>query len=94
MIFYGKVSRDSGNIILVVVNLDPSRVQGGRLHVPLEQLGIAPGHPYLVHDLISEEKSIWQGSWNFIELDPRQMPARIFQIRPRLRREADFDYYM
>ncbi|ACM19578.1 alpha-amylase-related protein, DUF3416-containing [Geotalea daltonii FRC-32] len=94
LIFYSKVSRDGGNIILVVVNLDPTRVQGGRLHVPLEQLGIAPGHPYLIHDLISDEKSIWQGAWNFIELDPRRMPARIFQIRPRLRHEADFDYYM
>jgi starch synthase (maltosyl-transferring) len=94
IIFYGKISRETGNIILVVVNLDPTRVQGGRLHVPLEQLGIAPGHPYLVHDLISDEKSIWQGSWNFIELDPSRMPARIFKVRPRLRREADFDYYM
>jgi starch synthase (maltosyl-transferring) len=94
LIFYGKVACDGGNIILVVVNLDPSRVQGGRLHVPLEQLGVAQGHPYLVHDLISDEKSIWQGAWNFIELDPRRMPARIFQVRPRLRQEADFDYYM
>jgi starch synthase (maltosyl-transferring) len=89
-----KATEDSSNILLVTVSFDPFKPQSGRIRLPLDELGIVPGHPFLVHDLLSGENSIWHGDWNEVELSPQAMPARIFHLRPRLRREQDFDYFM
>jgi starch synthase (maltosyl-transferring) len=62
--------------------------------VPLEEMAIASGQPYLVRDLMSDDKYMWQGDWNFVELDPEAMPAHIFCVHRRMRREVDFDYFM
>ena len=80
LLFYRKASRDRLNILFVIVNLDPFNTQAGTVHVPLDRFGINPGSPYLVHDLLSEDKFIWQGERNRIELDPRVQPARIFRV--------------
>ncbi|GIW48085.1 MAG: alpha-1,4-glucan:maltose-1-phosphate maltosyltransferase [Deltaproteobacteria bacterium] len=94
ILFYGKVNEDLSNIILVVVNLDPHHTQSGWVRVPISELGIEPNQPYLVHDLLSEDKYIWQGEYNYVELNPHVIPARIFRVRKRLRKETDFDYFM
>ncbi|MBJ6727805.1 alpha-1,4-glucan--maltose-1-phosphate maltosyltransferase [Geomesophilobacter sediminis] len=94
VVFFGKSSRDGSNVILIAVSLDPFRPHQTEVRVPIEDLGIPPGAPYPVHDLLSEEKFIWEGDWNRIELDPAALPARILKIRPRLRKEVDFDYYL
>jgi starch synthase (maltosyl-transferring) len=47
-----------------------------------------------MHDLLSDARYLWQGAQNYIELDPRAMPAHIFRLRHRVRSERDFDYYM
>jgi starch synthase (maltosyl-transferring) len=60
----------------------------------MESLGLSPGHPFLAHDLLGEGRNIWHSEWNPIELDPHQLPAAIFRLYPRLRREQDFDYFM
>ncbi len=94
LLFYGKTTEDFSNIILVVVNLDPFHTQGGWVQVPIAELGIAPDQSYLVHDLISDDKYIWQGERNYVELNPTSLPAHVFRVRRRLRRETDFDYFM
>lgn len=94
LIFYGKATEDLSNIILVVVNLDPYHTQSGWVRVPIAELGIASNQPYLVHDLLSEDKFIWQGERNYVELNPQIISARILRISKRLRKETDFDYFM
>ena len=94
LLFYGKMSEDLSNMILVVVNLDPFHTQSGWVNVPIRALGIDPSQPYLVHDLLSDDKYIWQGERNYVELNPQVLPANIFRIRKRLKRETDFDYFM
>ena len=91
---YGKTSEDLSNIIIVAVNLDPYHTQGGWVHVPVDALEIPRGQPYLVHDLLTDDKFIWHGEKNFIQLDPQIVPAHIFSVRKRLKREMDFDYFM
>ena len=59
-----------------------------------DELDLVPEQSYLVFDLISDEKYIWQGESNYVELNPKIMPAYIFRVHRRLRREVDFDYYM
>jgi starch synthase (maltosyl-transferring) len=94
LLFYTKTTDDLEDIILVVVNLDPFHTQSGWLSVPLAQLEIDPLRPFLVHNLLSDDKYIWQGERNFVELNPQFLPANIFRVRKRLKREVDFDYFM
>jgi len=91
---YGKNTEDYENIILVAVNLDPFHTHSGWITIPIRELGIDPHQPYLVHDLIGDDKYIWQGERNYIEINPNTSPACIFRIRKRLKRETDFDYFM
>jgi starch synthase (maltosyl-transferring) len=91
---YGKTTADLSNTIITVVNIDPYHRQSGWLRLPLESLEIDPRQPFLAHDLLTDDKYIWQGATNYIELDPRVMPAHILRVQKRLRRETDFDYFM
>jgi len=94
ILFYMKATEDVSNIILIVVNLDPHHTQSGWVHVPIHRLGIEADHPYLVHDLLGDEKYVWQGERNYVELRPDVLPAHVFKVRKRLKKETDFDYYM
>ncbi len=94
IISYSKQTDDLENIILVVVNLDPHHVQSGWLDLPLSDLGLEPSQTFQVHDLLTGARYLWQGARNFVHLDPSAVPAHVFRIRPRLRREQDFDYFM
>jgi starch synthase (maltosyl-transferring) len=94
LICYAKFSEDRANLILTVVNLDPHHTQGGWLELPLEELGLDPGQPYQVHDLLGEARFLWHGPRNYVELDPKVAPAYIFRLRRRVRTERDFDYYL
>ncbi len=91
---YGKTTDDLSNIIIVAVNLDPYHTQSGWINIPVHELGIPHGQPYLVHDLLSDDKYIWHGERNFIELNPHVVPAHIFRVRKKMKREMDFDYFM
>lgn len=94
LIFYGKVNKDLSNEILIVVNLDPFHTQSGFVRVPLRELGIEEGQLYLVHDLLSGDKYIWEGEKNYVKLDPQVMPAHVFRVHKHVRHEQDFDYFM
>jgi starch synthase (maltosyl-transferring) len=94
LLCYGKATEDLSNIILTVVNLDQYHTQSGFVTVPLKELGIDTKQPYLVHDLLSDDKYIWQGERNYVELNPRVLPACILLVKSRLKRETDFDYFM
>jgi starch synthase (maltosyl-transferring) len=94
LLFYGKATDDLENIILVVVNLDAFHKQSGWVNVPIDEFGIDPEQPYLVHDLLSQDKYIWHGERNYVELDPHVIPAHIFRLRKKLKRETDFDYFV
>jgi len=91
---YGKTSEDRSNTIMVAVSLDPFQSQSGLLKLPLNELGVDPAKPYLMHDLLGDGKYIWQGEANHVELNPHIMPAQIFRVRRMVRRESDFDYFM
>ena len=91
---YSKQTEDLSNIIVIVVNLDPHHKHSGWLELPLETLGIDPRQPFQVHDLLNDARYLWQGNRNYVELDPRVVPAHIFRLRRRIRTEHDFDYFM
>jgi starch synthase (maltosyl-transferring) len=68
------------NAVLVVVNLDPTYEQSGILELDLAALGLDPGRPFDVHDLLTDAHYQWQGPSNFVRLDPSGVPAHIFRV--------------
>ncbi len=94
LIAYSKRTPDRSDVVLTIVNLDPQHVRGGMLELPLEEMGIDPTGGYEAVDLLDGTTYLWQGPRNRIELDPATSPASILHIRPRLRSEAEFEYYL
>jgi starch synthase (maltosyl-transferring) len=94
VIFYGKMTFDGRNAVLVAVNLNPFQAQTARLTIPLADLGIKPDETYQVHDLLTDHRDLVIGDTCSIRLDPDVEPAAIFAIRRWTRREQDFDYFM
>jgi starch synthase (maltosyl-transferring) len=93
LIAYAKASDDGDNVVLTVVNLDPRNTQSGWLHFDPWTVGLEPGRPFQMHDLLSNRRFDWQGTHHFIRLDPASMPAHILRLRRRSRDERDFDYF-
>ena len=94
MICFSKRTEEADNVILVVVNLDPYRVQSGFVDLPLDQLKIDETTPYQAHDLITGARYLWTGRRNYVELNPSALPAHIFRLRRRVRAENDFEYFL
>jgi starch synthase (maltosyl-transferring) len=91
LIAYAKTS--GANAVLVVVDLDPHRRQGGWLDLDLASLGIDHQREYQVHDLLTDSHYLWSGPRQYVELDPHVVPAHVFRVRQRLRTEHDFEYF-
>jgi starch synthase (maltosyl-transferring) len=91
---HSKQSEDGRDTILTIVNLDPHHRQSGWLELDLDALGIDPRHAYQMHDLLGGARFMWWGHRNFVELDPRAVPAHIFRLRRRIRSERDFEYFL
>ncbi len=81
LLFYSRQSEDRTNVVLVAVNLDPFHTQIGWVDLDLADLGLGWNEPYQVHDLLTDEKYIWHGARNYVELNPHKMPAHIFRLR-------------
>jgi starch synthase (maltosyl-transferring) len=83
VIAYSKQTADASNVIITVVNLDPNWTQSGWLALPLADWGVAEDGQYQVHDLLSGSRYVWQGSRNFVQLDPHVISAHVFRLRRR-----------
>lgn len=93
LLCYAKYSEDMTDVILVVVNLDPFHTQSGWVELPLAELQLDAHHPYQMHDLLGGARFLWNGSRNYIELNPHASPAHIFRLRRKVRGERDFEYF-
>jgi starch synthase (maltosyl-transferring) len=94
MIAYLKADPGSTNVILTVVNLDPHQPQSGWVELDMDALKFESDQTYQVHDLLSDQRYIWRGRYNYVLLDPQRAPAHVFRLRRRVRSEHDFDYYL
>jgi len=94
LIAYLKIDSGSSNVIMTVVNLDPHHPQSGWVDLDVSALKFDSDQPYQVHDLLSDQRYIWRGRYNYVLLDPQRAPAHVFRLRRRVRSEQDFDYYL
>jgi starch synthase (maltosyl-transferring) len=75
LIAYAK--RSGGNIVVVVVNLDPHQTQEGVAVVPAE-LGTPPA--FSVHDLLADEHYQWRIGPNYVRLEPGVRQAHVLRV--------------
>lgn len=80
LLCYSKSSADPANIILTVVNLDPSNPQAGWVTLDLSALAQTPDATYEVHDLLSDQRFVWRGARAFIALAPGVAPAHVLRV--------------
>jgi starch synthase (maltosyl-transferring) len=80
MICYSKATKDFASRILVVVNLDPFNTQAGFVTLDMAGLGLAADAAFDVHDLLTDNRYMWSGPRNYVELRPAELPAHIFHI--------------
>jgi len=80
IICYAKKDKESGNLLIIAVNLDVFNVQGGHVRIPFERMKLSSLRQFRVRDLLSGESYQWHNEWNYVELNPYRMPAHIFKV--------------
>jgi starch synthase (maltosyl-transferring) len=93
LLCYSKRDRND-NVVIVVVNLDIYHRHSGWIDLDLAALGIEPNERFQVHDELGEARYHWTGPRNYVELDPKSIPAHIFRVRRKIRTEHDFEYFL
>jgi starch synthase (maltosyl-transferring) len=94
LLCYSRSLPDGGETVVVVVNLDPRFKQSGHLDLDPSVVRVEPGGMYQAHDLLGGGRYLWQGSRNYVELDPAITPAHIFLLRTERRTEREFEYFL
>jgi starch synthase (maltosyl-transferring) len=70
VIAYTKGTRASGDLVLVIVNLDPVHTQEATVHLDLQAVGLPEWEPYRAHDELTGETYQWQGGANYVRFEP------------------------
>ena len=81
IIAYSKTEPVSGNVVLVVVNLDPRNAQEATVFVDTAAVGRPAGESYPVRDMVTGACYEWGGR-NFVRLEPMRDVAHIFLLPP------------
>jgi len=78
--YHSTYKKTGDNHIICVVNLDPYNRQAGHLHTPLHELGVFPGEDFTAFDILTGASYTWNQEWNYIELNPYDLPVHFFKI--------------
>ena len=76
---YYKYDDDRTDETLMICSIDPYYAKQAWVQLPLQALGIQPGQPIRVIELITGNSYIWDKEWNFVELNPA-LPFHLFKI--------------
>jgi starch synthase (maltosyl-transferring) len=82
LIAYSKHTEDRSDIMLMIVSLDPWSAQEGNITLDLGLLGLPWDQPFEAYDELTGQSFMWQGSWQYVRLDPHQA-AHVLHLRPR-----------
>ncbi len=70
----------AGDLLLVVVNVDPHAARETTVHLDMPALGMEWGDTFVAHDLLTDQTWRW-GESNYVRLDPFHEPAHILALR-------------
>jgi starch synthase (maltosyl-transferring) len=77
-----RMTDERDDVLLLVVNLDPTSVHEGSTWLDLASLGIPEDQPFAAHDELTDTTYTWRGPQNYVRLDPAQQAAHVFHLRP------------
>ena len=78
LLCYSRSSVDGADRLLIVVNLDPHRMQHGWVRVPADTWDLP--RDYDVHDVLTGDTFHWSGSHNYVRLEPGLAAGHIFTV--------------
>jgi starch synthase (maltosyl-transferring) len=70
----------TGDVVLVVVNLDPHNTHEATVTLDMPALGLDWASDFIVDDELTGESYHWQHA-NFVRLDPHINPAHVLTLR-------------
>ena len=77
---YSRISDDGGDVVVVVVTLNPYAVGEATLHLDTEALGLGAATSFEVYDELSGERYMWSAG-PYVRLDPLYRVAHILHVR-------------
>jgi starch synthase (maltosyl-transferring) len=77
---YSRISDDGGDVVVVVVTLNPYAVGEATLHLDTEALGLGSATSFEVYDELSGERYMWSAG-PYVRLDPLYRVAHILHVR-------------
>jgi starch synthase (maltosyl-transferring) len=80
VLFYGKMTPDRTDVVLVAVNLDPFAAHAAWLEIPTPEMGFAADQPYRLHERLTDTWQDVRGPRLRVTLDPQQQPAVVFAV--------------
>jgi starch synthase (maltosyl-transferring) len=80
MLAYMKVSNDSSNAVIVVVNLDPHQPHEADVELPLAELGLSADRAFALEEAFTRSVATCRGARQRFRLDPETNPALIFRL--------------
>ncbi len=94
LLAFARYSDDFSDIHIIIINIDTNWKQAGWLELPIDKFNIERGKPYQVYDQLNNNYYIWNDNKNYIELNPKNKIAHVFEIRKLKKTEKNFDYYI
>ena len=82
LICWSKRDRQTGDVVLCVVSLDPDWPQSGFVELDLGELGLGWDAPFEVRDELDGASYTWKGARNFVLLDPARSSAHVLAVAP------------
>lgn len=82
LLAYSKTDPATGDVVVMIVSLDPHGPQEGTLHLDLPTLGHGWDDRVVAHDEVTGETYDW-GATNYVRLDPIRAVAHVVSIHPK-----------
>ena len=80
VLVYSKRDGASGDVVLVVVNMDHRHPQSAWTDLDMSALGLAWDAPFTVVDDLDGSTYPWRGPRNFVRIDPTVAPGHLFHL--------------
>ena len=77
---FSKATPDWSSRMLAIININPHQAASTMVHLDLGALGLPHDRAYQVHDVLHGNRYTWQGSSNFVHLDPNATFMHLFRV--------------
>jgi starch synthase (maltosyl-transferring) len=78
---YAKISADRGNVVIVVVNLDPQAAHEDTVELPLGEFGLTADSAFSLEEAFTGSALSCRGAYQGFRLDPETNPALVFRLQ-------------